>query len=267
MPDAYLTIDDSPSRDTDRLVDFLTARGVPAIFFVRGAFMEENDKFASIVRAIRQGILIGNHSHAHDRTSVIGLAAQAAQIRDTERLIEKAYRAADAARPGKYIRFPHMDRGMGGWIVDFDTVPADHRAYVESLFWDGLRVETTARPPEEQFTLRARMQDWLRQEGFAQLPTPGVAHPWFMESEMAEAVDAMYTFSTSDWMLTPRHKGNWPYKTLDDLRKKIDEDAWLQRADSAHIVLAHDDREDSLGITSALIDHMRHTGFRFLPMA
>lgn len=266
MPEAYLTIDDSPSLHTDKLTDFLVERGVPAILFVRGAFMEEGDGFQKIVRAIQKGMVIGNHSYAHDRTSVAGFESQTAQISRTQVLIEEAYKAAGEALPSRYIRFPHMDRGMGGWIIDLDTVPDEYRAYVENLFWDGLRVETTARPSEELFDLKRKVQEWLKQEGFQKLPTPGVTHPWFVKSEMADAIDAMYTFSTSDWMLTPRHKGNWHYKTIEDLKRKIDEDIWLQKNDSAHIILAHDDREDSLEITTSLIDYFLEQDFDFLPI-
>ncbi|PZP56471.1 MAG: polysaccharide deacetylase family protein [Micavibrio aeruginosavorus] len=267
MHRAYLTIDDSPSNHTDQLTDFLVERGVPAIYFVRGAFMEEQKNFDKIVRSIGRGIVIGNHSYAHDRTSVAGFGSQSEQILQTQNLIERAYREAGEALPNRYMRFPHMDRGMGGWIIDLDTVPSEHRAYVENLFWDGLRVESTERPSAELFDLRNKMQEWLKSEGFQKLPTPDVTHPWFTDSEMAGAIDAMYTFSTSDWMLTPRHKGNWHYKTLGDLKKKIDTDIWLQKENSAHIILAHDDREDSLEITTSLIDYFLEEDFEFLPIA
>ena len=267
MRKAYLTIDDSPSLHTDQLTDFLVERGVPAILFVRGAFMEEKDNFQKIVRAIGKGLVIGNHSYAHDRTSVAGFESQSSQILQTQKLIEAAYKEADEPLPKRHIRFPHMDRGMGGWIIDLDTVPSEYRAYVENLFWDGLRVETTERPPEKLFQLRLKMQDWLKAEGFEKLSTPDVTHPWFTGSEMAQAIDAMYTFSTSDWMLTPRHKGNWHYKTTEDLKKKIDTDIWLQYENSAHIILAHDDREDSLEITTSLIDYFLEQDFEFLPIA
>ena len=266
MPRAYLTIDDSPSKHTDELTDFLLARKVPAILFVRGAFMEDEAMMAKIVRAIEKGFVIGNHSYAHDRTSVAGFDSQTAQILQTQNLIDRAYALAGKDLPRRYIRFPHMDRGMGGWIIDLDTVPSEHRAYVENLFWDGLYVETTAKPNGELFRLKDRMQNWLHENGFQKLHTPDVTHPWFLKSEMAEAIDAMYTFSTSDWMLTPRHKGNWHYKSIDDLKRKIDTDQGLSDASSAHIILAHDDREDSLEITTTLVDYFLENGYEFLPI-
>jgi len=267
MPEAYLTIDDSPSKHTDQLVDFLVERGVPAVFYVRGAFMEAPEMFQKIVRAIDKGFLIGNHSYAHDRTSAAGFDEQTAQILKTQNLIEKSYAAAGQIQPIKTIRFPHMDRGTSAWIVDFDRIAPEYRAYVEKLFWDGLRVETVDRPGQDLFALKDRMQNWLKEQEFRILPTSGITHPWFVNSEMAEAIDAMYTFSTSDWMLTPRHKGHWPYKTTEDLKQKIDDDEWLHKSDSAHIILAHDDRENSLEITTSLIDHFLENDFEFLPFS
>jgi hypothetical protein len=84
---------------------------------------------------------------------------------------------------------------------------------------------------------------------------------------MAEAIDAMFTFSTSDWMLTERHKGKWPYKTIADLCRKMDDDPYLSRTDSAHIILSHDDPDNLNPVTEALINHLRGKGFAFKTMA
>ncbi len=267
MRKAYLTIDDSPSKHTDDLTDFLVMRGVPAVLFARGEFMENPQGFEKIVRAIEKGFVIGNHSYWHDRTSVVGFENQAAQIVKTQDLIERAYKRAGERLAHRYFRFPHMDRGTGSWVVDYDRVPVKDRAFVQNMFWEGLNAGDRSRPAGDLFDLKARMQDWLKAQGFEKLSTPLVTHPWFVGSEMADAIDAMYTFSTSDWMLTPRHKGRHSCKTLDDLKRRIDTDEGLQAEDSAHIILAHDDREDSLEITTSLIDHMLDADFEFLPIA
>ena len=46
MKKAYLTIDDGPSKDTVKKVDFLSGKGISAIFFCRGDFLEENKNAA-----------------------------------------------------------------------------------------------------------------------------------------------------------------------------------------------------------------------------
>jgi hypothetical protein len=66
-------------------------------------------------------------------------------------------------------------------------------------------------------------------------------------------------------MVTPRHIGKWPYKNTDDLCRKIDDDPFLSSEKSAHIVLMHDDREDSLTITENIVTHFLNQNFGFLP--
>lgn len=266
---AFLTIDDSPGPHTDALVDFLVQRNVPAILFVRGALMDPDagatEGFDKIVRAIKNGMVIGNHSYAHDRTSAVGFESQTQQILKTQSLIDQAYEVAGHPLPPRYIRFPHLDRGAGNaWVIDFETVPEPDRKQVQHMFWDGVRLENTSPPSAENLALKAEMQAWLQQQGFQRFHPGAVTLPWFQQSEMAQAIDVLITFSTSDWMLTPRHTGKWPYKTIEDLKMKIDQDQWLKDSSTAHIILAHDDREDSLAVTTALVDHFLNTGFRFL---
>lgn len=266
MKCAYLTFDDSPSKDTDALVDFLGSKQIPALLFARGAFMEGDENFAKIVRAIQKGLVIANHSYAHERTSEIGFQSQTEQIAKTQILIDRAYEAAGLPKPERYFRFPHLDRGCGNaWVIDFDTVPEPYREFVQNMFWDGVRLETKEPPTPAQIQLKKDMQTWLADNGFVKLPTPDVTFSWWVDSELGQAIDALITYSTSDWMVTPRHIGKWPYKSIADLCRKIDEDSFLNSETSAHIVLMHDDREDSLTITENLVMHFLNQNFSFLP--
>jgi hypothetical protein len=79
---------------------------------------------------------------------------------------------------------------------------------------------------------------------------------------MARAVDAMYTFSTADWMVTPRHRGKWPCRTLDDLLARVDSDPVLSNRESRHIILAHD-QDDLLPVFRATVGHLLDKGFAF----
>lgn len=264
MKRAYLTIDDSPSHHTDELTDFLASKNVPAVLFARGAFMETEDGFSKIVRAIQKGFTIANHSYAHERTSEIGFENQTQQILKTQNLIDRAYDEAGVAKPPRYFRFPHLDRGCGNaFPIDFGTVPEEHRNYVQHLFWDGVRLETKSSPAADQIKLKNNIQLWLAQNGFVRMPTPDVTLPWWTGTELESAIDAMITFSTSDWMLSPRHIGKWPIKTIGDLINKIDSDPFLNREDSAHIILMHDDREDLLTVAENLVNHYLNSNFTF----
>lgn len=256
---AYLTIDDSPSERMDDMVDWLAAKGVPAIFFCRGDHLAV--RMDPAVRAIRKGFVIANHAYHHRRSSQISFDDVAREISDTQVLIDEAYQRAGAAQQWQFFRFPQMDRGTGGWIIDYKTVPDAYRDTVIRMFADGLNI--TLDPPDSAAVEKKKLlQDWLKASGFDRMPYADVTFPWFRQSEMAEAIDAMYTYSTSDWMLTARHKGKWAWKTLDDLKDKIDADPWLQRADSAHIILAHDHAEIH-DETIDLISHCLDQGIRF----
>lgn len=263
----YLTIDDSPSKNTDGLIDFLVSQNIQAILFARGAFMEEKENFKKIIRAIKNGFLIANHSYAHDRTSDIGFKNQVNQIAQTQNLIDRAYDEAEVVKPPSYFRFPHLDRGCGtAWVIDFETVPIEYRDYVQSLFWNGVRLENKDLPTPAQNQCKKDIQNWLRDNNFQKFSPSDVNFPWWVESELGEAIDVLITYSTSDWMATPRHLGKWPYKNTDDLCQKINDDPFLSTSPSSHIVLMHDDREESLTITKKLITHFLNQNFSFLPV-
>lgn len=275
---AYLTIDDSPTHQTDRMTDWLAERGIPAVFYCIGADYKDLDIACQgiesnpdpLIRAIEKGFVLGNHLYTHNRSSGMDFETVVAEIQKTESLIDGLYKKANKTRPCKLLRFPHLDRGCGGWIVDYNAVPA-HRDTLMELFAGGLNIKLTP-PTAQQIEMKARLQDWLKSEGF-QASTEcfkGVTFPWVEQTEMASAADALYTFSTSDWMLNPdftayAQKWNWQYQTLDALKKKIDDDVWLKDTNSRHVILAHD--HNGLGNTTlALVQHFIDQGFEFLPV-
>lgn len=263
MADAYLTIDDTPTAHSLDLAALLEDENAPALFFCRGQRMEERSDIVPAL--IARGFVMANHLYAHKRSSQLSFDEVVAEITRTETLLDAAYRAAGHARPAKYLRFPHMDRGTGGWVVDYDAAPAAYRDKLMKFFADGLNVAMD-KPDVAAFDKKARLQEWLRAEGFIAPPFKGITHEWYAQTEMADAIDAMFTFSTSDWMLTDRHAGKWPYKTIDDLRRKMDDDHDLGRADSAHIILLHDDPDGLVPLTAALIAHLRGMGMVFRPV-
>lgn len=258
MRRALLTIDDSPSGTTDDLVAFLAKQKIPAVFFCRGDRLENNPD--PIVRAIQNGISIGNHAFSHTRFSTLTYEQGVDEIKRTQDLIDVAHQRAGIPQKHKSFRFPHMDRGCGGWVVDYDAVPK-HREKLIALFSGGLNLDLTP-PPADWVDKKSRLQDYLKAEGYQPLSNPAVTFPWYAETEMSKAVDAMFTYSTSDWMVTARHAGKWPYKTLEDLIKKINDDQDLQSAGSGHIILAHD-QDELLPVVKALVAHMTGQDFAF----
>jgi peptidoglycan/xylan/chitin deacetylase (PgdA/CDA1 family) len=255
----YLTIDDSPSQNTDALTDFLKSNEIEAVLFSRGDRLQDNPE--PIIRAAQKGFIIANHAFSHKRSSQMSLAEITSEIEKTEVLINEAYKKAGINRAHKYFRFPHMDRGCGGWVIDYDALADDHKEIVIKLFSEGLNVSLSP-PHAEQIERKERLQEYLKLEGYQKLPSDNINYSWFQDSEVGQAADAMFTFSTSDWMITPRHIGKWAYKSLDDLKMKIDIDLMLNDGSSDDIVLLHD-QEDMLDIGIELINHFLSKGHRF----
>lgn len=268
---AYLTIDDSPTRETDALVDWLAARDIPATFFcIGGAYkdmhidcegIEQNP--GPILRAIDRGFLIGNHTYTHRRASEMSFDDVVAEIEKTETIIDGLYAQVRKTRPVKLLRFPHIDRGAGGWIVDYDAA-GNHKSTLMELFGSGLNI-TLAPPTAEQIDKKEKIQAYLKREGFVTDIYDGITFPWY-QGEMKSSRDLLYTFSTSDWMLNPdlaRYAALWPYKTVDALKGKIDADLWLRDETSTHLILAHD-HNGLLPVTTALFDYFIKSGINFI---
>ncbi len=257
---AILTLDDSPSTRTRDLVDFLYKNDIPALLFVRGARMAENPD--PILYALEKGLALGNHTYNHKRASEAGFDAFVADIEKTEALIEDAYARTGLVRPGKYFRFPHLDRGCGAWVVDFDAVEARWQPSVRVTFLEGLNVQSLDPPTPAQVAVKTRLQAYLREKGF----TYPVRSTLLEVACPAETpVDWPFTFSTADWMLTARHRGRWPYRTVEDLKAKIDADPWLSQPGFTSVILAHDEGE-IFEVTRDLIMYIKDKGFVFDPV-
>ena len=272
---AYLTIDDSPTYDTDQLTDFLVARDVPAVLFCIGTAYQDlhvpcqgmEQLPDPILRAIEKGFLIGNHTYTHRRSSELSFAEVVTEIEKIETLIEGLYKRAGKNRDHKLIRFPHIDRGAGGWVVDYNAAGA-HGDVLGELFGKGLNI-TLDPPSAAQIEKKAMIQDYLKREGFSADLFQGVTFPWYTQTEMAQAADSLYTYSTSDWMMNPdfeAHRHQWAYQSLAALKGKIDNDPWLFSDQSTNIILAHDHNR-MLSVTTALVDHMLARGIKFLPVS
>ena len=67
---AYLTFDDGPTHNTEKILDTLSAYGAKATFFVLGETAEKNPDI--LLRIWNEGHAIGNHSYNHDYDEVYG---------------------------------------------------------------------------------------------------------------------------------------------------------------------------------------------------
>ncbi len=231
MPKAYLTIDDSPSERTDDLVDFLADRKIPALLFVRGVHLQENPK--AIERAIGKGLVIGNHSFAHKPAGEMEPQEWCDDFELCEHLIEAAYARCEIARPGKYYRFPYIDRGDGKKIEQIDAASVGENNKTSIL------------------------QQYLKDQGCTQ-PFNNMPPEY-----RSDAADCLYTFTARDWMLNDKHRGHQPLKTMDDLKSRINSDEGLKTHEHAHVLLLHD-QPDIFDEVCALIDYFAEKDFEFL---
>jgi peptidoglycan/xylan/chitin deacetylase (PgdA/CDA1 family) len=90
-----LTIDDSPSARTSRLLDVLRAHGARATFFVLGS--QVRARRAVLARAVREGHELGNH--LWDETPSVRYTAA-----EFERLLVRTHRALSALGPVSLFR-------------------------------------------------------------------------------------------------------------------------------------------------------------------
>lgn len=104
MKTAYLTIDDAPSDDFRKKVDFLTKNNIPAIFYCRGDNLEKHEEDA--IYAIKKGFVIGNHSYSHAKFAEISKKDAFEQIKKTDEIIEKLYDKAKL-KAIKVFRYPY----------------------------------------------------------------------------------------------------------------------------------------------------------------
>lgn len=257
-----LTVDDGPSEKTGEMVRWLSSRGIPALFFFRGDKMEQFPDAAD--EAIRAGFAIGNHLYAHKRASAVPPEETIADIARTEALIEAACARAEVTRTAKYLRFPHMDCGLGGWTLDYDRIddPQD-RETIEKFFAAGLN--NTPSPPTPQMRrTHGALAAYLEKEDFSPLPCPAKPPRWFRH--LAAERSAPFTFSTADWKLTARHLGKHAdTRSVEDILARIDADPDLNRPGAGSIFLVHDQTElfDSF---RRIVDHLAQKGFAFAPV-
>lgn len=131
-----LTFDDAPYGNSLQIADALEERGVSALFFVNGMYMEEEDGFAVIQNLYDRGFEIGNHTHTHAKLNDYTEADQLEEINKTNDIIEEA-----TGESPRFFRAPHgvmtdyteqviADKGMAwmNWSFGYDWMGEYHDA-------------------------------------------------------------------------------------------------------------------------------------------
>lgn len=108
---ALLTIDDAPSTRFSDKLDWLDRRGISAVFFCWGERMAGYDE--QLIRALRQGHVLANHSWSHPHFSELSWPQALAEVEQTQTVIDDLYLRAGVRQTIKSFRFPYLDPGKG----------------------------------------------------------------------------------------------------------------------------------------------------------
>lgn len=109
MITAYLTIDDIPTKQTPKIIDFLVSLDIKPIMFCWGQRLEECRNEA--IYALKKGAILQNHSYSHPHFSELSFEEAKKEILRNEEILESIYMEAGIERPYKLFRFPYGDQG------------------------------------------------------------------------------------------------------------------------------------------------------------
>ena len=112
MKKVLLTFDDGPSEHFDKLLSYLIKNNYKSIFFCLGKNLEIPKRRKQVIKAIKKGFLIGNHSYSHPNFNILSFKKAKEEIIKTDKIIEKIYQEAKVKRPIKLFRFPYLRRGL-----------------------------------------------------------------------------------------------------------------------------------------------------------
>jgi peptidoglycan-N-acetylglucosamine deacetylase len=222
MPEktAYLTIDDAPSGDMARKVDFLVSKSIPAVWFCSGIHLEEHPECARY--ALEKGHIIANHAYDHPYFSKISLQEGFDQILRTNNIIERLYTAAGKKRMRKYFRFPYGDKG-------------------------GLRADSFGAYSEEGARRKNAIQDFLRKNRYTQPLFDKVTYHYYDVLGLRDDADWSWTYDCVEWSIfVDEHVDG--IDTIEKVLLRMDRDEpekgfGLNSHPSAEIVLTHDHPE------------------------
>lgn len=257
----YFTVDDAPCARFREVIDYLSARNVPALFFNIGEHMEAYP--AEHIYGIERGYMMANHAYSHVRASRHDVSFYKEEILRTEEILNVHYAKAGVKRTKRYFRFPYMDRGMGGgYFVEPDQMGAYENGFFLPMAVEGLGNDFET-PSANLVNKKNELQKFLLEQGFDRFPSDLITLSAYQETEMAQAIDVLGTVSTRDWAIRDKHRGQWGVSSLEDLYAHLDQQIFQNDYDGAHIVFAHA-RDEDVETFFALVDYFLKNDVEFL---
>ncbi|MCL6589622.1 MAG: polysaccharide deacetylase family protein [Firmicutes bacterium] len=247
---AYLTIDDSPSKDFRAKVDFLYGKNIPAIFFCTGENLQKYEEDA--IYAVHKGFVIGNHSFSHPHFSDLSLEQCELEIKRTDEIIQRIYQKSGIKLPAKFFRFPYFDSGGDLSSAEFE--------------------EKWLMPPYERLLYkkddkRKALQSFLQELGYSQPNFQGLDHSWLHEHKLLDAIDVRCTFNQMEYWLDAANAPRGLNKA-EAILARIDGEFANQSSafhdqETTEIILIHD-HEKTTWLFYQIIDRYLEKGIQFI---
>lgn len=130
---AYLTFDDGPSRNTDKILDILDSYGIKGTFFVLGSSIDNySDAEAMLKRMAKDGHYIGMHSMTHDYAYLYGDEKAASNFAGEMKEEQALIKDITGGFESHLCRAPY---GTGGTFTD-EHVAALNEIGIKCWDWD-----------------------------------------------------------------------------------------------------------------------------------
>lgn len=188
---------DLPQKRWGEKLDFFISKSIPVIWFCEGEKMEKRPK--PVIKAIKKGHIIGNHSYNHPYFSDLTLGECYKEIRKSDKIINELYKKVGVERRRKYFRFPYGDK-------------------------DGLKYEEVFEPYEGEGKIRkVKLQEFLRRLGYEKPEFRGITYDYYKEAGLLNDVDWYWTYDVMLWALQeedPPHR----IETLEDVLQRMEVD-------------------------------------------
>ena len=225
MNTALLTIDDFSSKNTPAIVDYLKEKGIKIIFFAEGRKVEQFYEEAKY--ALKNGMIVGNHSYSHPAFSSLTLEEAIAEIEKCEQILDKLYADCGVERIYRPFRFPYGDKGGAN---------------------------------------KDALQKYFKEKGFHKVDDTQFTYPWWKENGLSTDIDTFWTFDFGEYMIRPgsdfTKESVW--ERMHDKSPKSG--AVLFAEDNHHILLlhAHDETEELVPeYYKQFVDHLLENGIVF----
>ena len=244
---AYLTIDDSPSKNFLPKLEYLIKNEMPAVFFCIGNLLEKYPDAA--IKSIQAGYPIENHSYSHPHFSDLTLEACKVEIEKTDKIIDTLYQQANVKRGQKMFRFPYGDKGdmRRGLVLK------------KGRKFDKKRHEA--------------IQKILRDLDYVQPKYEGINYKFMDKAALWDDADMSWTFDIMEWA-TFEDKPTLGIKGLSQVLQRIESkrpkdcrgNLWLEKrwldSPSSEIILLHDHPETD-GIFNGIVDKLKVLNLEF----